>query len=252
MPDRLPPVATLDLARRAQVVQARTVGIHTLTGVLTIEFSGLERRGTFDMIVNYHAAGHLRFSAFKDLLISTRPVFDLLLTNEMYRLEVYDAGQVRRAQGEASQFALQHPQFQAFYTIGEGFFLPGFDALGRPPRFTNRAASEFVTRLKSGAVARWSAKAETLEITSAQIETWSIQYGDYRQMGPYSIPGLVILTDVAQGTTSRAVLKRIDINAPLAPGVFDISLAPGRPLSQAVSMVPFVSAHELARGAATP
>lgn len=245
-PDVFPPAGALDAARKARVVQARTTGIHTLTAVLAIEFSGFERRGTFDMVVNYDDSGHLRFSAFKDLFISTRPVFDLLLTQETYRLEVYDAGQARRAQGDVSQFARRHPQFRAFYTIGEGFFLPGFDAAGRPPALTHRAATAFVTRLKSGAVARWSAKAETLEITSARIETFSIQYGDYRQIGPYYIPGLVVITDASQGTTSRGVLKHVDINTPLAPGVFDLSSAPGRPWLHAVSTAPLVPAHELA------
>lgn len=54
---------TLDAAVKAQAIRDRTTGIHTLTAVLTVEFSNVDRHGTFEMIVNYDDAGHLRFSA---------------------------------------------------------------------------------------------------------------------------------------------------------------------------------------------
>jgi hypothetical protein len=251
-PDLLPPLKALEPGQKAQLLRARTAGIRTLTAVLTIEFSGFERQGTFDLIVNYADSGHLRFSAFKDMFVTTRPVFDLLLTDKTYRLAFYEAGQARQDRGDVSQFVQQHPQFGAFFTVGEAFFLPGFDAAGRLPVPTDAAASQFVTRLKSGALAHWSTKAATLEITSARIQMLSIQYGQYRQIGPYYMPGLVILTDPSQGITSRGLLRHADINTPLAPGVFDMSSVPKRPGQRAFPVVSLTSSRHPARRQVTP
>jgi hypothetical protein len=211
-------------------------------------FTGEHQQRTFDMIVNYDATEKMRFTAFKELGLSANPIFDLILVGERYRLEVQEDTAVRTYQGPVAQFFRDHPSFRAFLVIGEGFFLPGFDGFGNPPVFNDATASRFTTRLKSGALAQWFTKDDSLEITKARIQaktaqqtvSYTLQYSDYRHIGIYAIPGLVTLTDPQLRLTTRALLKQVEINMPLVPGVFDLSWLPKswRPAVNAILEAP--------------
>lgn len=217
-----------EAARVASLVRSRTTGVRTLAALLAMQFVGEGRQGTVELIVNYDASGTMRFSAFKNLVITTRPVFDLLFVGDMYRLALPDAEGGQPDRGPQAAFVRRHPRFRAFWIIGEGFFLPGFDASGRPPVLVDAATSVFTTRLRSGAVARWLVDPATLKITRAQIENFGVEYGDYRTIGAYTLPGRVTLNDQRTGFTTRTVLKQVEINLPLPSGAFDVSRAPGR------------------------
>jgi len=228
------PFPTLDSTEpteKARVIQFRTTGVHTLAAILTVTFAGPERQGIFEMIVNYDASGNMRFTAFRDLILSTRPIFDLVFVAGTYYLEVRNDIGGRIRQGMVSQFSQDHPEFRAFWVVGEAFFLPGFDGYGQPPIIKDSRPLQFTTRLKSGAVAHWVAKPETLEITKARIDdncgqeavSLLLEYSNYRKIGAYYIPGRVTLTDPSLGVVTRALVKQVDINIPLAPGVFEIS-----------------------------
>src|SRR5207237_1885069 len=126
-PSSLPLVGTLSAPARAQVIQSRTTGLQTLTAVLAVSYTVGMQRGTFDMIVNYAAPGSVRFTALKDMLLSTQVLFDLLFTGETYRLLVRDDKGERVVQGTVAQFAQAYPTFRTFFLVGEAFFLPGVD-----------------------------------------------------------------------------------------------------------------------------
>jgi hypothetical protein len=211
------------------------MGLKTLAAVLAMTFTGGKQHDTFDMIVNYNATGKMRFTAFKDVGFNTRPIFDLLFAGARYRLETHDEAGMHTYQGSMAQFAQNHPPFRAFLIVGEAFFLPGFDGRGNPPALSNVAASRFTTRLTSGATAQWFARPDTLEITRARIEEREdsqgttallLQYGDYRQVETYYLPGRVILRDARLGSTTQALLKQVEVNMPLAPGIFDLPATP--------------------------
>jgi hypothetical protein len=231
---RLGPLKATD---RVQVVQSRTTGLRTLAAVLAVAFSWGERQGTFEMVVNYDAAGQTRFTAFKELGFSTQPIFDLLLSSATYHLEVHNEASARTRQGNVARFVQDNPEFRSFLLVGEAFFLPGFDGFGNPPVFTTRTAARcttFTTRLKSGLIAQWFARPDTLEITRARLRgngaqasvSLFLEYGDYRQMATYYIPHRVTLTDRQLGFTTRALAKQVDINIPLPSDVFEMPLPP--------------------------
>ena len=225
-----------DRLAHAQIIQARTTGLHTLTAVLAMTLTGEHQQRTFDMIVNYDATEKMRFTAFKELGLTARPIFDLLFVGDRYRLEIQGDTEARTYQGPVSQYLRDHPPFWAFLVIGEAFFLPGFDGFGNPPVFDDGTPSRFITRLKSGATAQWFTKADTLEITKARIHakaeqqtvSYTLQYSDYRNIDTYDIPGRVTLTDPQLRVTTRALLKQVEINVPLVPGIFDLSCLPRR------------------------
>ncbi len=169
-PSSFPLVGTLSAADRAQVIQSRTTGVQTLTAVLAVSYTVGKQRGTFDLIVNYAASGSVRFTALKDMLLSTPVLFDLLFAGETYRLLVHDDKGEQISQGTVTQFAQAYPTFRTFFVVGEAFFLPGFDGQGQPPRF-NAAGTRLTTRLRSGVRARWLSRPDTLEITQACL-TW--------------------------------------------------------------------------------
>src|SRR5712691_12678305 len=194
-PSSFPPLGTLSPAARAQVIQSRTTGVQTLTAVLAVSYTLGRHRGTFDMIVNYAAPGSVRFTALKDMLLSTQVLFDLLFTGETYRLLVHDDKGGQISQGTVTQFAQAYPTFRTFFLVGEAFFLPGFDGQGQPPRF-NAAGTRLTTRLRSGVRASWLSRPDTLEITQACL-TWQMEeetiplmlhYQDYHLVAAYYIP----------------------------------------------------------------
>lgn len=182
------------------------------------------------MIVNYDAAGNIRYTAFKDLILNTQPIFDLLFIGAQYRLITHAAGHTTRYQGQNAQFVTEHPTLRLFFLVGEAFFLPGYDAFGQPPRTLNTAATQFSSRLKSGLQATWTYRPDRSEITSARLDgqydstpvSLQLTYSDYRQVASYHIPGHVTLIDAQLGFTAQARVKQVEINVPLAPGVFDI------------------------------
>lgn len=227
-PSPFPTVGTLTTAERQEIIQSRTAGLQTLTAVLAVAYAVGTQRGTFDMVVNYAAPGALRFTAFKETLLSTQVLFDLLLTGETYRLSIHDDTEERTHQGTVWQFAHAYPTFRTFFLLGEAFFLPGFHALEQPPR-SNVAGTRLTTTLRSGVQAHWFARAETLEITRAclqwQTETGTvplvIRYHTYRQVGAYYIPQRVTVQDPRRRFTAQSVVKEVEVNLPLAPGVFE-------------------------------
>jgi hypothetical protein len=228
-PSSLPLVQALSPAARAQVIQSRTTGLQTLTAVLAVSYTLGKQGGAFDMIVNYAASGSVRFTALKDMLLSTQVLFDVLFTGETYRLLIHDDRGARLSQGTVTQFVQAQPTFRTFFVVGEAFFLPGFDGQGQPPRF-NAAGTRLTTRLRSGAKARWWSRPDTLEITQACL-TWQteehtiplrLHYADYRPVEAYYIPYRVTVRDPRLKFTAQSVVKSVEINAPLAPGVFEV------------------------------
>ena len=224
-----PLVEALSAADKAQIIQSRTTGLQTLTAVLAVSYTIGKRRGTFDLIVNYAAPGSLRFTALKDMLLSTQVLFDVLFTGETYSLLVHDDKGEQLSQGTVTQFVQAYPTFRTFFLVGEAFFLPGFDGQGQPPRF-NAAGTRLTTRLRSGVRARWLSRPDTLEITQACL-TWQteegtvplrLHYEDYRHVDAYDIPYRVTLHDRRLGFTAQSVVKSVEINVPLAPGAFDV------------------------------
>jgi hypothetical protein len=223
---------------KARRLQARVSGLRTLAAVLTVTFANPSRRDTFDMIVNYDAAGKTRYTAFKDLILSTRPIFDLVFIDGQYRLITHNAGHTHQYQGQIKQFTIQHPSMRIFALVGEAFFLPGYDAAGRPPMVLNAAGTRFSSRLKSGLKAVWFTRSNSLEIISAQLDgkidstpvSLQLTYRDYRNVAAYAVPAQVTLIDPYQRLTTQAWVKQIEINTPLAAGVFDLSARPSSSL----------------------
>ena len=229
-PSSFPLLGTLSAAARAQIIQVRTTGVQTLTAVLAVSYTVNKQRGTFDLIVNYAVPGSVRFTALKDMLLSTQVLFDVLFTGETYHVLVHDDKGAQISQGTVTQFAQAYPTFRAFFLVGEAFFLPGFDGQGQLPQF-NAAGTRLTTRLRSGIRARWLSRQDTLEITQACL-TWQteeetvplmLRYEDYRHVEAFYIPYRVTLRDRRLGFTAQSVVKSVEINAPLAPGAFDFT-----------------------------
>jgi hypothetical protein len=197
------------------------------------------RQGTFSLIVQYDARGKMRFTAFKETLLGSQTIFDLLLDGAVYYLTLSATEATEQHQGSLRHFMRDHPEFRAFPVLREAFFLPGFDARGRLPTFVPTTASQFTTQLTSGATAHWFLKQTTLEITHAQVDwespeepphhvSFNLRYGDYRHIQPYYIPGRLTLIDRQQGVTVVGFVRQIEINIPHLPEAFQPPSPSGR------------------------
>lgn len=229
-PSPLPTLGPLSTAERAAVLQARTTGLTTLTALLAVSYTVGPQRGTFAMVVNYATAQGLRFTAFRDSLLQTQVLFDILLTPTTYRLHTAEASGPQTQQGAVADFARAYPAWRTFLIVGEAFFLPGLAQAGTP-RTVNRAGTRLRTHLPSGVQVAWRLRPETLEITQGCF-TWPpvvdtarvlVHYQDYRPVGETYLPHRVSIRDPQQGFNAEAAVTMLTLNEPLAAGVLELT-----------------------------
>ena len=102
----------------------RRTAVRALYAELVIAYDGRERSGAFDAVFYWQAPSSIRMTAFKDVVIETRHLFDLVLAPDRYRLEHEADGAPSVDAGPAAAFAGAHPRFSAFHWIREGYALP--------------------------------------------------------------------------------------------------------------------------------
>lgn len=227
-PSPFPSLGFVAPAEKARLVQARIAGVETLTAVLAVAYTLGQQRGTFDMVVNYAATPAVRFTAVRDTFLTTQGLFDVLLTQETYRVLRRDATGEHLHQGPIGALTSAYPAFRTFFIVGAAFFLPGMTAPGQALTF-NTAGTQAHSTLRSGVRVCWRTRPDTLEITQGGF-TWQdvegsvavqVQYQDYRQVAGVYLPHRVTIRDRGQGFTASSVVKSLAVNEPLVPGVFD-------------------------------
>jgi hypothetical protein len=195
--------------------QPRTLAeVRTLDAVLDLAYDGPDRRGTFEAVCNYERGRGLRLTAFKDLVVlGSEPIFDLLLEPDRFALDVAarDGEPAVHDRGPLAAFPDRHPRFAGLFWAREALFLPG--ALGDDAR-----------HVPSGAFVAWNRAPGTLEVVAGAISAprceLRLRYGDYQEAGD-CIPRHVVYEE--GGTRIEVRVKDLDVNAPLAPGVFEAS-----------------------------
>lgn len=229
-PSPLPLLGPLSTAARAQLLQARTSGVETLSAVLAVSYTLGPQRGTFDLVVNYAATPTLRFTALRDSLLQTQVLFDVLLTPTTYQLLAPEETGPQLHQGPVAEFGRAYPSFRTFFIVGEAFFFPGLAKTGTARAF-NTAGTRLRTILPSGVHVAWQAHPDTLEITRGCF-TWTpeeetvrvqVHYQDYRPVGATYLPHRVLIRDPRVQFTADSVVKLLSLNEPLAPGVFELT-----------------------------
>lgn len=217
------PLGPLDDPAVVALLDRRT-SFETLYAVLAIDYESPDRSASFEAVCHLRADGAMRLTAFKDLVLSTRYLFDLTLAGGAYRIEVDDEERVEDA-GPIDRFAGRHPGFAAFQWLREALALPG--SIGPPSATAVETEAEVVrvrTILASGAPVEWSCDLPTLRVDRAVVDapdrTLTLVYSDHRQVAGRFLPGRVRLEDPAAATVIEARLEEVELDVPIDGLVF--------------------------------
>lgn len=160
-----------------------------MSAVVAMVYESPEREGTFDAVVLYEAPRRLRLQAFKDLIVDSKDLFDLLLRPEGYAFSHDFEETPLRVQGALKDFPGAHARFSGIYWAGEALFLPGAAQAGAPIEVTGHLATgvRVETRLASGLRAEWDLDPTTLRplrgVVHAPQRLIHLEYLDYEGRG---------------------------------------------------------------------
>ncbi len=212
-------------------VLAERSAIDSLAAVLRMAYEGPARKGTFDAVALYQAPRRLRLTAYKDLVLATHDVFDLAIGPRWFGLEYEPEGAdaPARFRGPAEALPREHPRFSGFFWAGEALFRPGAGAAARVVADDGRRVI-VEALLPSGALARWTARRDTLEVLSGEVRSpqgavIELTFGDYRRLGAAFVPGRVTFADRAGGVRIEVRVKELEVDPPLEPA--DLTIGAG-------------------------
>ncbi|HVR76180.1 MAG TPA: hypothetical protein VMT52_17755, partial [Planctomycetota bacterium] len=171
-----PPVpAALSDAEVLATIESRVSGVRSLYAVLTMSFEIQGGRGgVMDAVVRYEHPGRIRMTAFKDLLISSRGIFDLVLDQGRFFFDGIDFegdGGPKYEEGDVADLARLQPGFRAMAGLREAMFLPGLVGADRPPSVLRRQGEIVVlTSSPTGHPLEWTLDPATLGVTRGVLE----------------------------------------------------------------------------------
>ena len=222
-----PKVEARDDAAILATLADRTSGIESLYAELAMSFETTERSAVFTAVVNYKAPDRIRMSAFKDILIASRSIFEFLLIGNRF-ITVFEGGNgLERQEGSLEDVDSVQPGFRAMIALREAMFLPGKVQPGAPARI-HRAPGRITlqTVTASGHAVRWELDPDTLGVLSGQVsfdgrEPVTVRYESYRPAGKLYVPERFRLSDPGGGIVVEGWLEDLEVNPELDPGIFD-------------------------------
>ncbi len=195
------------------VLRQRTAPAKTLYAELALDYQDPDREGSFEGVFSWQSLGTMRMTAFKDLIITTRYVFDIELTQTRFSIEIDPEGDSpTKDRGPVAKFKSLYPRFSTFFDAREAMFLPG--TLGPTTRVVRKRRGLWVhTRVESGAEIVWKLAPRTLRVLSGTLEEGgTLTYGDYiRQEGAF-IPQRMTLVDARHELSITARVKSLEVN----------------------------------------
>jgi hypothetical protein len=213
----------------------RTSGIESLYAELSMSFETRERSAVLTAVVNYRAPDTVRMTAFKDLLIASRSVFDFLLAGGRFVAVIEGEKGRERREGPIDDLGRIHPGFRALGALREAMFLPGRVAPGAPARIERSPGRITLhTTTPSGDPVSWRLDPETLGVLSGEVlfggagPPATVIYESYRPAGTAFVPESFRLDDPGAGMRLEGLLDVLEVNPALDPGVFEpAGLDPG-------------------------
>ena len=209
------------------IVRARARAINTLWARVQVEIDSQKFSGAFDLASIYKRPDSLHMVAFKGLLLSSRPIFELTFTGTEYRLVLYEEDSTTRTAGPSTRFTTDHPDLARLYWLRELLFLAG-ECL--PGAELSRAESGGPWTLdgetRDGARVRFRLEPKTLGVVAAAIEPpddsgpVDVLYQDYEKVGDVYVPSRVEASSRDRQFAMVAVVAELDVNVEIDDEVF--------------------------------
>jgi len=220
-----PKVAAGDDAAVAAVLAERTAGVDSLYALLSMSFESRERETVLEAVVSYKRPGRIRCSAFKDVVVSTRDAFDLLLTPDTCALVSREPARTESFVGSAAELELRYPGFRGLMALREAVFLPGLLAAAPPPRISRqRGRLRVDTVSPSGSPLVWYLDRATLGVEKAEVmvagQRIEVAYRAHVERDGRFFPAAFELRDPWAGVTVSGVLEDLEVNPDLPDETF--------------------------------
>jgi hypothetical protein len=214
------------------VLRSRTEGVRSLYAELAMAFEGGGESGVFDVVVHYRRPGWFRLTAFRDLVVSSRGIFDLVLTPERFALVIEEPDGPRTEAGPAAGLPAVNKGFRAFAYLREALFLPGAATEGEAAAVERREDGVLVRGRSPGGVdVVWRLEPATLGVESGEAPhpgeaaPIRIDYESYRAAGGVFLPERFTLEDPGAGISIRGVLEEVELDPALGDDVFVLEAA---------------------------
>jgi hypothetical protein len=193
-----------------------------------MSFEGGEESGVFDVVVLYRDGGELRMTAFRDLVVSTREIFDLVLTPERFSMTIEEPDGRSRTEGPAARLGVVHAGFRSFAALREALFLPGRAGEGRAAEVMMEEDKVVVVAPTpgGGAVGRWELEPATLGVERAEVRlegeegVISVKYPSYVEIDGTFLPAGFELEDPGARVSILGVVRELELNPALDDEAF--------------------------------
>ena len=211
----------------AEIVRARARSITTLWARVQVEVESKRFSGAFDLASIYRRPGALHMVAFKGLLLSSRPIFELTFTETEYRLVLHEENSTTRTTGPGRRFTTDHPDLARLYWLRELLFLAG-ECL--PDARVSRAAAgdpwTMDGQTRDGARVRFALDPKTLGVVTATIEPpdgsgpLEVRYRDYDKLGDVYVPSRVEASSHDRQFSMVGVVTDLEVNVEIDDDIF--------------------------------
>lgn len=232
-----PPHGPLTADQRLDLVRSRVAAIRTVAALLQVTLRSGKNSGSFEVAVVYERPSRLRLLASRGMLLSSVPVFDLIIAPPRYHLTLHgEEGEPEVFSDSLDRFPDRQPDMAGLYWIREVLFLAGEGIDLRLPegdRSSGGKAIRLRGRTSDGAELEYLLEEETSAVLSASLRVPStgkrfrIDYDDYRASDEVYIPQRVEARDDDGEFALEAVVVDLEVNRPLEPDSFSFPDGPG-------------------------
>ncbi len=207
------------------VLRERTGDVRMLYAVLSMSFEMPERSGVAAAVVSYAWPGTMRMTAFKDTIVTSRGIFDILLTPDRYEAVLVGEAGPERSSGRAEDLGKLHPAFRALGAFREAVFLPGLLDRGAAPRvFRDKGRVVVTTLTPAGFLVDWELDDLTFGVRRARAivsgSEITVEYPSYREVDGRFFPERFELRDRGSHAAFAGVLEELEVNPELGEESF--------------------------------
>jgi hypothetical protein len=229
-PSPFPRLGPMSDAETAALLAERSAQVATLYAELTLDYSDPDREGTFEAAVYVRRPHDLRFSAYKDVVITVEQIFDLLITRDAFAIEIAseDDDVPTRESGASREFPERFPQFAGFFWTREGVGLPGvIDGELQLEHGEDGRIRAAASQLSSGANVRWQLEPETLSVEAGLVTApgprrYELAYSHYAEVSPgVYLPQRIRFSDPAHELYIEIRVDHVEINPRLEASLFE-------------------------------
>ena len=229
-----PRVEARDEAEILRIVEERSRLPASAYAEITMSFQSEKRGGVADTVVQVLPGSVLRMTAIKDLVITTRPIFDIVVRANRFELHLWPWKKpAERHAGRIDELAGIHEALFAFAVLRERIFAPGrrLDGSERSVRISDERVL-LEDRGEGGFDLSWVLDRDTLGVERVVIRSPGrsgaviFDFTSYLEVDGTFIPSAFRVKGGEKGFRVEGVLEDIELD--LDPSELDFELAPLR------------------------